>query len=382
MMYSRTTCAILFGLLFALNGCNKEGQASPQSGAAANIAPVMVAPVSRRNVPVEIRSIASVEPFATVTIRSRVAGELQKVHITPGQDVKKDDLLFEIDPRTFNIALHQAEANLERDTALANNAEVDAKRTGDLLAEHAATQEEADKARYTAQAAQATVRRDQAAVDDAKLQIEYSKIVSPVDGRTGSLMADVGNVITADTTQLLVVNQIKPLYVTFNVPEQDLEVVRKYFHSDKPPMVDVTIPPDTDVSETGELSFIDNRVDSDTGTIRLKGTFQNSDRRLWPGQFVQATLKLTVETGKLVIPTRAVQAGQQGPFVFVVKPDMTAELRLVTVGRAVGDNSVIESGINAGEQVVTDGQLGLKPGSRVAIRTVSTTGPTTQTIAP
>ncbi|HEY7088382.1 MAG TPA: efflux RND transporter periplasmic adaptor subunit [Tepidisphaeraceae bacterium] len=364
---------LLFVVSLSIQGCTKP-EASAQSSGSSAPAPVMVGQVAQRDVPVQIRAIASVEAFSTVTVKSRVAGQLLRVHVAPGQEVKKDDLLFEIDSRPFEIALHEAEARLERDTALANNAQVDAQRMDSLLKDTAATHEEADKARYAFQAAQATVRADQAMIDNAKLQIEFSKIHSPIDGRAGTLMADQGNVVKADETELLTINQFKPIWVTFNIPEVDLEQVRRHYQSGEVPQVRVTIPPETEPSETGKLSFIDNKVDRDTGTIRLKGTFENEDRRLWPGQFVQVTLDLTVEKDAVLIPSRAIATGQQGLYVFVVKDDLSVEMRPVKVRRTVGEESVIEPGTLAvGQRVVTDGQLRLVPGSKVEIKAAATT---------
>ncbi len=363
-------------LLSTLVGCDKQEQASAQSAPrTAAPAPVAVAKVTQRDVPVQIKVIGNVEAYSTVIVKSRVTGELQKVHVAPGQDVKTGELLFEIDPRWYEAAVHEAEARLERDTALAKNTQIDATRVQALLANNAATREEADKAKYAAEAAQATVRADQAAVETAKLELTYTKIASPIVGRAGALLANQGNVIKSDDTQLLTLNQVEPIYVTFNVPEQDLPQVRK-FSATTQPSVDVTLPSDAAPSETGKLTFIDNLVDQDTGTIRLRATFENKDRQLWPGQFVQVALNLTVDANAIVIPSRAVQPGQDGMFVFVVRDDMTAQRRFVKIRRAIGEESVIEGDVlKPGEQVVTDGQLRLTPDAKVQIIT-PTTAPT------
>lgn len=366
-----------------IGGCDKlqPGKPPATGGVGAPPAPVAVATVEARDVPVQLRPIATVEAFATVTVRSRVSGQLQKIHITPGQDIKKGDLLFEIDARPFEIALHEAQARLDRDTALAKNAKIDAERMAGLRKNNVATQEEADKMAFAAEAAGATIRADEAAIENAKLQIDYAKIRSPVDGRAGSHLADVGNVIKEDDTQLLIINQILPIYVSFALPEQDLETVKKHMQPE-PPVVDVTIPPNMTPSESGRLTFIDNRVDSDTGTIRMRATFDNEQRRLWPGQFVQATLKLTVEKNLPVVSTRAIQAGQDGVFVYVVKEDQTVEMRPVTIRREMGEETVLESGLKPGERVVTDGQLRLVPGSRIAIKNAPATAPTASVVQP
>lgn len=376
---SRVVLVIAWAALVILGGCDKFNRApAATTGSAPPPAPVMVGVAQARDVPVELRPIASVEPFATVTVRSRVSGQMQKIHVTPGQDIKAGDLLFEIDPRPFEIALHEAEARLDRDIALAKNAQVDADRMAGLRKNNVATQEEADKMQFAAEAAKATVRADEAAIEHEKLQIDYSKIHSPVNGRAGSYLADVGNVIKEDDTDLLIINQIQPIYVSFALPEQDLARVKQHMQPTAP-MVDVIIPPDTAARETGQLSFIDNKVDSTTGTIRMRATFANEDRRLWPGQFVQATLKLTIEKDATVVPTRAVQTGQQGKFVFVVRDDLTAELRPVTIRREIGDDSVIDSGLAPGERVVLDGHLRVVPGAKVSIKDPSTTAPSAAT---
>jgi multidrug efflux system membrane fusion protein len=363
-------------ILAAASGCGREQQASAASGSRAP-APVVVAPVEQRDVPVEIRSIATVEPYTTVTVRSRVAGQLQKVHIRPGQEVSAGDLLFEIDPRPFEAALHQAQATLERDTALSNNAKIDAERLAGLIKNSVATQEEADKAKFAAAAAAATVRADQAAVENAKLQLDYTQIRSPIDGRAGELLADAGNIVKVDDTALLTINQIRPIYVTFNVPEQDLEQIRKVSLKTQPD-VDVIVPPESTPSETGKLTFIDNEVDRSTGTIRLRATFANEDHRLWPGQFVNATLKLTTDPGAIVLPSRAIQNGQNGTFVFVLNDDMTVTMTPIKTRRAMGEEMVVEPGLVPGQRVVVDGQLRLTPGAKVQLKDAPSTAPATQ----
>jgi multidrug efflux system membrane fusion protein len=367
-------------LAAAAAGCGSENKASAAPGGRGP-APVVVAPVIQRDVPVEIRSIATVEPYTTVTIRSRVAGQLQKVHIRPGQEVKSGDLLFEVDPRPFEAALHQAQATLERDKALASNARIDAERLAGLIKNSVATQEEADKARFAAAAADATVRADEAMVETVRLQLDYTKIRSPIDGRAGELLADLGNVVKVDDTPLLTINQIEPIYVMFNVPEQDLDRIRKYSGNVQPD-VEVTVPPDTKPSETGKLTFIDNEVDRTTGTLRLRATFANQDHRLWPGQFVQANLKLTTDPGAIVIPSRAIQNGQNGTFVFTLNDDMTVAMKRVNVRRAMGEESVIDPVLSADERVVVDGHLRLTPGAKVQLSDRPTTAPATQESKP
>jgi multidrug efflux system membrane fusion protein len=365
----------LFASLVILVGCAKEEQAAAQTGGG-GAAPVTVAPVVQRDVPVQINVIGTVEAYSNVVVKSRVSGELQKVHVVAGQDVKAGDILFEIDPRAFDAALHEAQARLDRDKALANNAEIDSKRVAGLFANNAATREEADKAKFEAEAANATVRADEATVENARLQLAYTKISSPMSGRAGFLLADQGNVIKADDTQLIVLNQLEPVYVTFNIPEQDLEQVRKVSQTTQP-TVEVTIPPATKASETGKLTFVDNQVDNETGTIRLRATFENKNHRLWPGAYVQTALNLTVDANAIVIPSRAVQTGQQGTFVWVARDDMTVEMLPVKVRRSIGEESVIEAGVlRPGQNIVTDGQLRLaKNGDKIQIKSAPTSGP-------
>jgi multidrug efflux system membrane fusion protein len=376
-LFARTAVlGILICLLsFILTGCTKE----ESRGRGPAEAPVTVGKVTRRDVPVQLRSIAAVEAYLTVTVKSRVPGQLLRVHVAPGQEVRKDDLLFEVDSRPFEIAREEARARLDRDTALAKNAEIDANRMAGLLQQNVASREEADKMRFTAEAAQATVRADQAAIDNANLQIQYSKIRSPIDGRAGSFLSDLGNVLKADETELVVINQVRPIYVTFNVPEVDLQQVRQYFQAGQVPAVHVIVPPDSQPSVTGKLSFIDNQVDRDTGTIRLKATFANEDGRLWPGQFVQAIMDLTVDRDAILVPSRAVQTGQAGPYVLVVKDDLTVDMKSVKVRRTVGDETLLESGaVEPGMTLVTDGHLRVKPGGKVVIKPGPGTAPSTE----
>jgi len=358
--------------------------------------PVTVAPVMQKTVPMQLRTIGTVEAYSTVSVKAQVGGTLTGVYFKEGQDVRKGDLLFTIDSRPFEADLRraeanlnrdlaqvrQAEANLARDLALLKNAEVEARRFADLIKEGIATQQNYDQARTNVEAlqaaadadkaaienAEAAIRADRAAVDNAKLALGYCTIRSPVDGRTGSLMVNQGNLIKANDTQaLVVINQISPIYVDLSVPEKDLSQVKRYMSAGKLP-VEAIIPNDSGRPEGGIISFVDNTVDSTTGTIRLKGTFANKEKRLWPGQFVQVNLTLTMEENAIVVPTQAIQAGQSGQYVFVVKPDLTAEFRSVAAGRTLNGETVIEKGVQPGEKVVTDGQLRLVPGAKVEVK--------------
>ncbi len=328
--------------------------------------PVRVATVQTQPAPIAIRAIGTIEPLATVTIRSQVAGRLTKVDFADGQEVKKGDVLFEIDPRPSQAALQLAKANLTRDQALAADAERDARRLENLYEKGTANSEERDTARANADAKTAQVHADEAMVEQAQLDLEYCTIHAPLTGRLGARLVDPGDIIKVNDTALVVLNQISPIYVSFSVPERYLEDIHGYAAAG-PLVVEARFPHGDDTVERGALTFIDNQVDRTTGMIKLRGTFANEDRRMWPGQYVDASLILTTRPDAIVAPTKAVQAGPEGQFVFVVKPDQTVEMREVHVGEALDGLSVIDSGLKAGEQVVTDGQLRLTPGARVKI---------------
>ena len=341
------------------------GKKPERRGAARRAVPVLVTQAVRKSIPVQLRAVGTVEAFSTVSVRTQVTGGLTRVHFKEGQDVKKGDLLFTIDPRPFEAALKQMEANLARDMAQLENARQQARRYGELVKKQYVSQEQYDQIRTNAGALEATVEADRAAVENAKVQLGYCYLYSPVTGRTGSLLAHEGNLVRVnDATPLLVINQISPIYVNFSVPEQHLPEVKKRMAGGQL-KVDATFPQNEDLGEQGVVSFVDNAVDRTTGTIRLKGTFANSSRRLWPGQFVNAVVTLATQPDAVVVPAQAVQAGQDGQHVFVVTAEQTAELRKVVVNRTVDGEAVIEEGLKPGETVVTDGQFQLAPGVKV-----------------
>jgi len=422
--------AVVLALTAACSGGNAESKQAQQAPKRPPV-PVAVATVESKEMPVQIQAIGTVEAYSVVSIKAQVGGELVRAHVKEGQDVRKGDLLFSIDPRTYEAALAQAQANvakdrvqvqqaravlqrdqarvaqaranLVRDQAQATNAHVQDKRYADLLKKELVSREQYDQVRTTAESltatvradeadiqsaeetvhadeaairsAEQTVRADEAAVDNAKLQLGYTTIRSPVDGRAGSLGMNEGNVVRATGTNdstLLVINQVQPIYVSFTVPQQQLAEIKRY-------MADATLA--VDAVPTGEqrpvrgaVTFIDNAVDTTTGTIRLKATFGNQERRLWPGQFANVALTLAIQPDALVIPSQALQTGQQGAYVFVVKPDATAETRRVVTARAQGNETVVASGLQAGEQVVTDGQARLVAGAKVEVRAPSRPG--------
>jgi multidrug efflux system membrane fusion protein len=329
--------------------------------------PVTVAKVVEKTVPITFRAIGHMEPIATVAIKARIGGELQKAWFTEGQTVAKGSTLFTIDPRQYQAALRLAEAQLARDKALLEKADADTRRYAGLVKQDFVTKEQYDQITSTAAALRAAVEADQANVDNASLQVAYCTITAPIEGRTGNLNVKVGNLVKADDTNPLVtVNQIRPVFATFSVPAQLLPQLTK--HNGSRIGVTATLPQSSGPPEEGVLSFVDNAVDTATSTILLKATFANQDERLWPGQFVDIVVTLGEEPGRVVAPAPAIQTSQQGQYVFVVKDDQTVELRPVKVDRMDEAEAVIDKGVSAGETVVTDGQLRLVPGARVEVK--------------
>lgn len=317
--------------------------------------------------PVQLLAIGSVEAYSTVSVKTQVTGELIGVHFQEGKDVRKGDLLFTLDKRPFQAELTKQEANLERDAAQAKLAHLDADRSAGLYQEGVTSKQQYDQAQSNADVLDAAVRADKAAVENAKVQLIYCTIYSPISGQTGTLMIHQGNMIKANDTPFLVnINQVKPIRVAFTVPEQFLGDIKRFSAAGQLP-VQAAIQGDPRPAN-GTLSFIDNTVDPATGTIKLKGEFANTDRRLWPGQFVNVTLVLHTQPNAVVVPTQAIQNGQQGQFVFVIKSDMSVETRPITVNRTSGGQAIVDAGLAVGERVVTDGQLRLVPGSKVSIK--------------
>ena len=331
--------------------------------------PVTAGTVIQKTVPVQVRAIGNVETYSTISVKSQIDGQLIRVHFKEGQDVKKGDILFTIDPRPYEAALKQAEANLAKDSAQLENARVEVSRYVELVKKGYVAQEQYDQIRTNAAALEATVNAEKALVENARLQLRYCFIYSPITGRTGNLMANQGNLIKANADNPMVtINQIQPIYVTFSVPEQYLSEIKKYMAGSKV-KVEVYVTRDEDHPEEGVLTFIDNAVDMTTGTIKLKGTFANKEKRLWPGQFVNLILTLTTQPNAVVVPSQAIQTGQIGDYVFVIKSDLTVESRPVIIARTLDGETVVEKGLQPGDKVVTDGQLRLIPGAKVEIKT-------------
>ena len=406
----------------AVAGCSESQSGAQGKPPAPPAVPVGAAVAEERVVPVQVTTVGTVQAYTTVGVKSQVAGQIDQVHFTEGQDVKRGALLFTIDPRPLQAALRQAEANvakdraqlrqmeaalaqrqaevaqtqanLERDQAQMETAKVQEQRDATLVQKELIAREQYDQVRTNMASMQATVQADRAAVDNARastqaaaamvdnaraviqsdeaavdtarLQLAYTTIRAPMDGRTGNLLVQGGNVLKSnEDNPLVVIAQIRPIYVSFSVPQQHLAAIKK-FRADGTLKVEA-LPDPSQPPVAGAVTFMNNTVDPTTGTIQLKATFANSDSALWPGQFVDVALTLTTERA-VVVPTQAVQAGQQGPFVFVVKPDLTVESRPVKVGRRLARELVVEQGLKSGERVVTDGQLRLVPGSRVEVK--------------
>lgn len=351
-----TLAAILLG------GCNSKS-APPKPPPV----PVVGGTVAEKNMPVQLDAIGNVEAYATVAVKARIDGQLVGVRFREGQDVAPGQLLFQIDPRPFEAQLAQAQATLARDEATLTHARSQEQRYQELLQKKFISQEMYAQIRTNRDTAEATVRADQALLDNAKLQLEYASIRSPISGRTGKVMIQAGNLVKAnDTTPLVVINQVNPVYVSFAVPEQRLGEVRAAY-ARHPIVVTAAAPDASGPGAPGRLDFVDNTVDLATGTIRMRAVFPNREHSLWPGQFVHVQATLRIQTDAIVVPAAAVQVGPRGQYVFVIKPDQTVELRDVVVDRTEGDETVIAKGLAAGERIVTDGQSRLTPGAKVSI---------------
>lgn len=357
-------CLLFAGSLSFIAGCSKD---APKQALKSLIVPVTTAAVTNEDVPVQISGIGTVEAYSTISITARVGGELLNAAFNEGEYVKQGDLLFTIDPRPYQAALEAAKANLMKNTALAKNAEDDLVRYSELFNEDLVSRNDYERAKANADAAKAMAEADKAAVENASLQLGYCSVYAPISGRTGSLLVNKGNLIKAnDNNPMVVINQVQPVYVSFSVPEHNLSEIRRYMAAGKL-NAQASLSKEDNRYVKGLLSFVDNTVDTSTGMIRLKAVFENREEVLWPGQFVNVTIALSAIQDAVVIPSQAVQTGQQGQFVFVIKED-TAELRLVSTGISYEDITIVESGLEPGEQVVTDGQMLLMPGAKVEIK--------------
>jgi multidrug efflux system membrane fusion protein len=387
------------GALF-LVGCSKGGEEAQKGGKKKGgkkggdlgPAPVVVAKAKRKDVPIQITAVGNVEPYSSVSVKPQVGGQLNELFIEEGDYVRKGAKLAEIDPRPLqaqvaqgeatlskdNAQLQQALANLARDSANEKYAGEQAKRYATLFEQGVVSKD--DRERFASQAdaltqliladraaiesAKAQIQADQANLGNIRLQLSFTTIYAPIDGRTGNITVKAGNIVTANQTELMTIAQVQPIYVTFGVPEARLGDVQRYQAGGRL-AVEVKSQDETDTLERGQLTFVDNNVDATTGTIKLKSTFRNDSRKLWPGEFVSVLMKLTVQPNAIVVPTHALQTGQDGTYVYVVKDDRTVEMRPVNPGLRIEDDLVVDKGLAVGETVVTEGQLRLAPGSRV-----------------
>lgn len=349
-------------------GRGDGGGGRGRGGRGGGVVPVDVAQVAAKDMPLEVNFVGTAEAFTTVAVHAQVTGQLFKVHFKQGDDVEEGQVLFELDHRPFEAALQQARANLQRDSAQLANARNTAQRYVDLQQRGIATREQVDQTRTTVAALEATVAADEAAVENAKVQLQYTTITAPHSGRTGVIQMHEGNLVRAnDATALVVLNQVTPINVLFSIPEALLPQFKTYMAKGTVRLT-ARPPDDTAPPAVGEITFVDNAVDQATGQIKLRGKFENTDRRLWPGQFLNISVRLTTDAAAIVLPTAAVQAGPDGSFVYVVKEDKTVEMRKIAVTRTAGEETVVGEGVKAGETVVTDGQIRLVPGSRVSIK--------------
>ena len=358
--------AFVVGLISGCTGKDAVQAAKPQLAAA----PVRIANVTSRTMPVELQAIGNVEAISTVSIKAQISGQLVGVHFKEGDFVKKGQLLFTIERPPFEAALRQAEGTLAKDEAQALNSKLDAERYQGLGKQGVVSKQQVDAAGAAANAMAATVAADKAAVETAKINLEYTSIYSPINGRTGSVGVKEGNLVKANDVPILVtINQIEPIYVSFSIPEQQLAELKQYSNS-KSLKVDAAPQGGTQRFQ-GRLTFIDNSVDLTTGTIKLKATFDNAAHTLWPGQFADVNLTLKSQPNAIVVPTAALQTSQSGTYVYVVDQDLTVKQQPVKVGWNVGEDTVIASGLQPGQRVVTDGQLRLTPGAKVDIKSGS-----------
>jgi len=366
-------CGLGLAAMLLLSGCGKgaaESGAPPAGGGrgggkGGGDVPVVTAPGVVKPMTVKVRAVGNVEASSTVDVRSQVSGELLTVNFTEGQDVKEGQLLFTIDPKPFETALKQAEAAYARDNANAKNIEAQRARAENLMKAGLVARADYDALASQAAAIQASLASDSASIDSAKIQLQHAKITAPVSGRTGALLVHPGSLVrNTDPAALVVINQIAPAYVSFAVPARLLPRLR----GNRRLPVEASPAGVVDQKSTGTVTFIDNAVDQNTDTIRVKATFVNTDRRLWPGAFVEVTLLLAIDSEAVVVPSAAVQASQQGQFVFVVKDDQTVEARPVKVAWVEEGDTVVSDGLKGGETVVTDGQLRLTPGTKVSAK--------------
>ena len=357
--HSKILAAITIAL-FLCGGCvNKKEK--PKAKAPV---PVKVAQAQQKNVPIQVKAIGNIEAYTSVAIKSQVGGQIARLHFAEGSYVDKGDLLISIDPEPFKATLSQYEAALAKDLAQARFAREQAERYAGLLKEGIVTRDQYELLQSNAESLAAAIAADRSAIKNAKIQLGYCSIRSPISGRTGTIALQPGNLVKANDLPIVTINQLTPIYATFSIPEKLLAEV-KLAMSGNELKIETVIPNEPGSSETGTISFLDNAVNPATGTIKLKGVFANKSRKLWPGQFTDVVMTLGIRKNAVVVPTNAIQTSQQGQFIYVVKADNSVEVRQVTTTMAAGDDTVVEKGLAAGETVVVDGQLRLTPGAVV-----------------
>ena len=363
-----------FGAWIAQTRSGVEAASQNSGPASAAAVPVKAGTAEARDMPVFVRGIGSVQAFNTVTIKSRVDGQVMKVDFTEGQEVKAGDLLFEIDPRPFQAALAQATANKQKDEAQLVSATADLDRTTQLLRNEFQTRQTFDQQKAQVGQLQASIKADQAQIDAAQLNLDYASIRSPIDGRTGARLVDVGNIVHAvDNTGLVTITELRPIFVSFTVPQQQLDTIRER-QSAGPLEARALTQDDQKQLAVGKLTLIDNQVDQATGTLHMKAQFDNTDAALWPGEFVNVRLVASIEKNAVTVPGRAVQQGPNGSYLFAIKPDDTVEMRIVEVSQTDQGLAVIKKGLQAGERIVVDGQFRLDQGTKVAIQPAASSG--------
>ena len=360
-MRNNPAVAFCFIALLLCAGCtakNEKPKVKPP-------VPVKVFQTILKDVPVQVKAIGNIEAYTSVAIKSQVSGQIARIHFPEGSDVEKGAVLINIDPEPFQATLSQYEAALTKDLAQERFAREQAERYAGLLKDGVVTRDQYELLRANAESLAATVVADRAAIRSARIQLDYCTIRSPISGRTGTIALQTGSLVKANDLPIVTINQLSPIYVTFSLPEKRLGEIKRAMAAGQL-KIEAIIPNEPGSSEAGTISFLDNAVNSATGTIKLKGIFANKARKLWPGQFTDVLITLASRQSVVVVPTQAIQTGQEGEFVYVVKPDSTVELRPVTSAAATGDETVVDKGLAAGETVVIDGQLRLTPGAIVA----------------
>lgn len=352
-----------FFLAVALSACGKPSGSGPQ---AVPPVPVEVAAAEVRDVPIQMKAIGTVEPMASVQLKSKVSGEILRVHFVDGAQVRAGDVLFSIDPRTFDAALRRAEAKLAVAQTAYDNASEQALRYTALIKSGVASKEQTAQFLSTAESRKSELAASQADVDEARLSLDWTQVRAPISGRAGAALLTAGNIAQAGVDTLVVINQMQPIYVAFSLPERSLNDVRRWMH-DRRLAVRVFSPDTGGQLDTGTLEFVDNVIDRASGMVGFKAVFPNAEEKLWPGQFVDVTVHLADQKDAVVIPSVAVMEGQLGSQVYVVEGE-TASLRKIVPGRKVDEFTVVEDGLRAGERVVTTGQLRVSPGAKVSVK--------------